>query len=248
MQAQFDLQELLTDGRHYSERRGRTTYIVDSMTGVTIAVLENLHLPASTITKQVVDGKEVWSDRPNPVLETLSNPLAYSPVIIDQMCARIVNGEALTQICGSMNMPTYAQFCRWRRNQNWIDDAITQARRDRAEALRDKALMAAESADEDNIKEASLRVETYKWAAGVDHERYSPKAKIEATIQAPTQIIVHTGIDRSIGVGAIREVNNGGEESKIGTSAGSLSTQSDNAPRPEPLLAMASPPISKDER
>lgn len=97
-------------------------------------------------------------------------------------------------------MPSYTTFCRWRREHPWIEEHIERARRDRAEHYRDKVLLEAEIAtsSKDPINATNTKIDAYKWAAGIDKpEVYSPKAKLEATVNVPTQIIVATGIDRS---------------------------------------------------
>lgn len=95
-------------------------------------------------------------------------------------------------------MPRYAQLRMWAKAHPWIDQELDRARRDRAESLRDKAVETAETATaRDPVDAASLKVDTYKWAAGVDHEKYNPKTKVEASINTPTQIVVFTGIDRT---------------------------------------------------
>jgi hypothetical protein len=124
--------------------------------------------------------------------------VAFSPFLIDEMCTRIVEGGSLTKICQAEGFPTYSQLAHWRRTYPWIDEALSRARRDRAEHLRDQALDEALATESGRDAPAqTLKVETLKWAAGVDHEKYNPKTKIEATVNAPTQIIVQTGIDRS---------------------------------------------------
>lgn len=95
-------------------------------------------------------------------------------------------------------MPSYPTLRAWAKQHPWIDEHLNQARRDRAETLRDKAVFTAETSEsKDPIDSAALKVDTYKWAAGVDNEKYNPKTKVEATISTPTQIVVYTGIDRS---------------------------------------------------
>ncbi len=63
--------------------------------------------------------------------------------------------------------------------------------------MRDLALQEAlKTNDKNDAPAQALKVETYKWAAAMDHERYNPRTKVEATINTPTQIIVNTGIVR----------------------------------------------------
>lgn len=189
--------DLLKDGKHFSEKRGDKIHIIDSLTGKSVVIYSDprtSHIP--TQFQQLEDGTYVQLGV-NILPER--REVVYNPVTVDLLCQLIAGGMGLTRACEHPGMPTYTTVCRWRRHHSWIDEALEQARRDRAEWHRDQALAEAEAASgRDPISGAQLRVDTHKWAAGVDHSRYSPKAKVEATITAPTQIIVHTGIPREV--------------------------------------------------
>lgn len=75
---------------------------------------------------------------------------------------------------------------------------MEDARIARAEYHRDKVLEEATIAKsyKDPINATQVRIEAHKWAAGVDDSKYKNNAKIEATINVPTQIVVNTGIVR----------------------------------------------------
>lgn len=197
---EIDLLELVRDGRHFAEKRGDRIHIIDSLTGNTKIIYSDpgtSQVPTEFVESQLPNGSTVF-------VQTGVNPVAggvreitYSPITVDLICQKVAEGGSLTRICGQPGFPSYTAFCRWRRQHPWIDEQLTLARRDRAEYLRDKAVGEADKAEgRDPISGSQLRVDTYKWAASVDNEKYNPKAKVEATLVAPTQIIVHTGIDR----------------------------------------------------
>lgn len=96
-------------------------------------------------------------------------------------------------------MPKYSQLVRWMRVHPWIKQAIEDARLARAEYHRDKVMEEAERAEswKDAIIATQVKIDAHKWAAGVDDAKYKGNAKIEASINVPTQIVVHTGIDRT---------------------------------------------------
>lgn len=122
----------------------------------------------------------------------------FNQILVDLVCQAVAEGESLTKVCQKPGYPSYTALCRWRRQHPHINDQLDNARRDRAEYLRDKALEEAAGAESrDPIGAHNLRVDTYKWAAGVDDAKYSPKAKVEASVTMPTQIIVSTGINRT---------------------------------------------------
>jgi hypothetical protein len=195
----IDLMELLRDGRHFAERRENHIHVVDSLTGHTIALLgpSPQETPSTFSAIELPNGRTVYVQQGiNTNVPT--REITYSPLIIDLLCQKIAEGGSLTELCRQREYPSYSTLRRWARQHTWIDEALQQARRDRAEYFRDKAVHTAEGAEgRDPISVANLQVDTYKWAAGVDDGKYSPKAKIEASINLPTQIIVKTGIDRT---------------------------------------------------
>lgn len=196
----IDLIELVKDGRHFAEKRGERIHIIDSVTGNTIVVYTDAHngnIPTHFLESALPNGSTVWiQEGINPVVGGLRE-VAFNPVTVDLICQKIAEGGNLTKICTERGMPTYPTFCRWKRAHPWIEEQLESARRDRAEYLRDRAVEEALAADSDNVGAQSLKHEAMKWAAGVDHGKYSPKAKVEATLNVPTQIIVSTGIDRT---------------------------------------------------
>jgi hypothetical protein len=151
----------------------------------------------SFIVKTLPSGNPCWVYDNSVEIEAIHARTLYNPAVVDLICQRIVDGMSLTDVCRLPNMPTYAVLCRWKRAQPWIEEALEAARRDRAESLRDQAVAEAMLADEDNASAQRLKSDMLKWAAGVDHEKYNPKSKVDMTVTAPTQIIVATGIDRT---------------------------------------------------
>lgn len=204
-----DIIELVRKGTHFTELRDGIIHVVSALTGHAIALMENIHnVPTRWRKRENFDGTITWvqegldsADRP------AGRVLLFSPLIIDQMCSMMVEGDphsdppgraiGITRICGRPGFPSYNEFCRWKRQHPWIHEMIEQARKDRAERLRDEAIEIADTAI--SAKDApakALRVEIRKWSAGVDNERYNPKTKVDAQINIPTQIIVQTGIER----------------------------------------------------
>ena len=202
VQPQLDILELLKDGRHFAEKRGDRIHIVDSLTGNSIIMYadpQTAKLPTALVESSLPNGATVWIEEGlNPHPQGGQREIAYSPVIVHLICQQIVEGAGITSICNQPGFPKYNVLRKWAHQHPWIDEHLNQARRDRAETLRDKAVQTAEEAESrDPIDKASLQVDTYKWAAGVDNEKYNPKTKVEATINTPTQIVVYTGIDRT---------------------------------------------------
>lgn len=59
---------------------------------------------------------------------------------INEILARIADGERLTNICKEPGMPSYNVVCRWRRKDRDFDRQITLAYEDRAQEIQFKIL------------------------------------------------------------------------------------------------------------
>lgn len=143
------------------------------------------------------DGKEILLDKtvPKDALSE-SKPYKYHPWIVDRFCQLVAEGKSITKICSLPDMPSYAVLCSWRRKYPEVERKISEARLDRTEWLRDQALdEALEVVDHKFPTQAArLKFDALTWAAGVDNPKYSPKAKVEASITAPVQIVIATGV------------------------------------------------------
>lgn len=200
----LDLGELLKDGRHFAEHRGNHTHIIDSLTGVSVAVLAKdprTALSARLIRVESPTGVVTWVQE-GITVPTMNASTEYNPLVLDIICQKIVEGQNITDICRESGMPSYNTLCRWRRQHPEVGAALDSAKRDRAEALRDKVLARAERIMEDNeggrgdVSALGVLLDATKWATAVDNERYNPKSKVEATVNVPTIIQVNTGISR----------------------------------------------------
>jgi hypothetical protein len=196
---QTEIADLIRQGTHFTEIHGDKLHVVP-VTGVgprivisRSTLLEGRQTNLQEITLE--SGEKILMER-GELLPTITRTIQYSPAIIDMICTKLVHGKNLTDICNEPDMPSYALFTRWRRNYPEINEMLENARKDRAEWYRDQAMREAQKADEENLDVQKFLTEANWRAAGVDDGRYSPKAKIEANINQPTQIIVQTGIVR----------------------------------------------------
>lgn len=192
----LNFDELLRAKTHKARSNGAFIHIFNTTTGVTEFILrKNSTGVATQMVERTIDGHSVLVEEAIEMLPTavkLSVP--YSGVLLDLICEKVVEGLSLKKICEMPGMPSYATLSHWRRNIAEVDERLAQAREDRGEYLRDLAMEAIEGMDEDNVASSTARHKAMVWAAGVDNSRYSPKAKIDATISNPTQILVYTGI------------------------------------------------------
>jgi len=164
-------------------------------------------------------GEIIWKRPRNPLITHTGHApqWVYQPALVDELCAAIVEGGSLTLLCDGNRFPTYAQFCRWRRLHPEINEQLDQARRDRAERLRDLAYIEAMQAQNKNDAPAqALKVETLKWMAGTDDARFKQNAKLDVAMAAPTSITVYTGIERNsdVNVRTVQEIHTKSEDTK----------------------------------
>lgn len=192
--------ELIRNKTHKTRVEGAFLHVYNIKTGLTEFILKKTHDPQtrSALRPREIDGRVVMVEEDiQYVPQTVTVSPAFSELLIDQICTLLVEGSSLKKICSMPHMPSYATLSSWRRLMPGVRERIDEAREDRGEHLRDEAMEAVENISEDDVAVASLKHKAKVWAAGVDNSRYSPKAKIEATINQPTQIIVNTGIGQT---------------------------------------------------
>jgi hypothetical protein len=144
----------------------------------------------------VIERVNKWTGECFPMEREAVNspPVFMEDWLIDVVCQRIANGEALMNICSDPQMPSYSTFCRWRRENEVVRLAYEAALFDRADSMRDRAVNTAEKAEEAGHER--LKVDTYKWAASVDNpNKYSTKTKADVTVGV-TQWVIDTGVRR----------------------------------------------------
>jgi hypothetical protein len=122
----------------------------------------------------------------------------YSSYVVDLICEKIVEGESLKTICTLPGFPNYATLCRWKKQVEGIQEQLDQARRDRAEMMRDEAWQIAKDAKESNVDSSKLKVQTAQWLASTDNKERFGNAKAQVELNQPLQIIVQTGIVREV--------------------------------------------------
>ncbi len=122
---------------------------------------------------------------------------AYSSYVVDLICEKIVGGMSLTQICLLPGFPTYAELCRWKKIAPDIQAQLDEARRDRAEQMRDQLYTHVQNVDEHNYDSTKVKIDGLKYLAGVDDKQRYGSAKADVQITQPIQIVVNTGIVRT---------------------------------------------------
>lgn len=98
----------------------------------------------------------------------IGRPPVYGPEIEAEICQRLSDGEALTDICKDSHMPGIAVVCTWGAGERPdFSKAYARAREARAERLVDEMLRMADepSSDAAAAMDKRVRVDTRKWLA-----------------------------------------------------------------------------------
>lgn len=140
---------------------------------------------------------------------------AYSPTLVEKVCELITTGHSLTEILDGKDLPTYLEFCRWRRQYPYINEMLEKAREDRTEWLRDRLIQLADTVDEDNVQSTKTKIDIYKHLMATENKKQYGQTKVEVGIAQPVQIIVQTGIDRAP-IKEVAEAHNTGSIKQLG--------------------------------
>jgi len=119
----------------------------------------------------------------------------YSPATIDAMVhVMLERGISLSKVCQNPDFPSISVIARWRAVFPYVDETIEMARKMVAQCFHDQII---EELDDNELAD-KLKFEKLKYLASVnDPEKYSTRTKVSGDKDAPVQIVVSTGIDRS---------------------------------------------------
>ncbi len=110
-------------------------------------------------------------------------PTVYTEAIGDKICEQISEGMAVASICKAKDMPAPRSVYRWLRTIDGFRQNYEQAKEDQADAMVEKMLEIADSAEADNAQVARLQVDTRKWVA----------SKFKAKKYGDAKTITHAG-------------------------------------------------------
>ncbi len=192
-------------GKFARKRDDGLIEIIDEKSGRVVGVTGDDRLDWENMGEQYIkikapDGKDCYIQKginPDKVLSPVPK-YEFSWIIADIVCQRIVEGERISSICKDKNIPSYGIISRWRRENTKFDEALKLAQEERAELFHDKAIkVAEESKDKNEVANDTLKVNTYKWAAGVGNpDRFGNKTKLVGDKNAPLAFVLDTGIRR----------------------------------------------------
>ena len=116
-------------------------------------------------------------------------PWPYDPIIGDEICRRVQEGENTFTICAEKGMPSWHTLGTWKRQNLAFAADYARARETSAEALELAALLEARAATPENAHASRLYVDTLKWAAGKRNPRvYNDKLLVIGDHEAPIVI------------------------------------------------------------
>jgi len=112
-----------------------------------------------------------------------------------KVCDYITEGKTIADIGKLKSMPSKKTIYYWRRNYPEFKKASDAAREDRAEYFADKVVEVADGlTTKSKAPVAKVKIEAYRWRAGVDNPKQYGRANTSSGEVGPTTIIINTGI------------------------------------------------------
>jgi hypothetical protein len=105
--------------------------------------------------------------------EYRQRPNDFNPSLCDQIVSRVANGESLTVICASRDMPLPATFLRWMREEPEYNRAYQEAVQVRTDVLAEEMLVVADNPDP-RIGKLQLQARQFH-AERVNPGKYGPR-------------------------------------------------------------------------
>ncbi len=97
-------------------------------------------------------------------------PTAFNPKVADQILSRIANGETLTKIAETLNIPIQ-NFYNWMDNNQGFLERYHRSREQQARTLVDKLIEETEGLENDRALAVRVRADVIRWVA----QRYNPQ-------------------------------------------------------------------------
>lgn len=138
----------------------------------------------------------VGIDRADYFASLAPGRVPFTLEIADQIVSLYTECKSLEAVAKEVGV-TRAVIYFWMARHADFKLRVKAAREIRGFVAEDKAIQAAEEADEDNVQAQRLKAETYRWAAAVNNpEVHGTKTKIVGDPNQPVSFIIDTGIRR----------------------------------------------------
>lgn len=134
-------------------------------------------------------------------------PSIYSLEIVNELCARIVEGESLRSICRDDAMPGLSTIFKWLGEHPEFVDQYTRAKEEQAETMADEIVSIADEQDYEKIEvdgvalavkfdatavaRNRLRMDARKWVASkLKPKKYGDKLELAGDKDSPLTVVV----------------------------------------------------------
>lgn len=121
----------------------------------------------------------------------MARPSKYSDNLVNEICARIADGESLRSICREEGMPSNDRVRCWLKEKPEFQAQYARAREMQADSFFDKAVEIIHGKFKDNIEvqAAKLKLDAIKWTAGkLAPKKYGEYKQVDANINQVKKI------------------------------------------------------------
>jgi hypothetical protein len=137
----------------------------------------------------------------------VARPSTYSLETVNELCARIVEGESLRSICRDEAMPGLSTIFKWLGEHPEFVEQYTRAKEEQAETLADEIVAIADEQDYEKIEidgvplavkfdstavaRNRLRMDARKWVASkLKPKKYGDKLELAGDKDSPLTVVV----------------------------------------------------------
>jgi len=103
--------------------------------------------------------------KPVELHKKAGRPSLYSEMIADEICARMINGENLTEICRDAHIPTRVTVYNWYDKHPEFFTKCARARLALADFLVDEIEQLASQTTEENVNSMKVKISVKQWRA-----------------------------------------------------------------------------------
>lgn len=120
-----------------------------------------------------------------PVGRPPERPSPYAEGVLDAICARMVSGESIRQICDDRDMPSRTAVLQACAANEEFAASIARARELQQDAIADEIVDMADMATVEDHQVVKLRIWARQWRASKLHpKKYGDRIQTDATVNA----------------------------------------------------------------
>ena len=138
----------------------------------------------------------------------MGRPSSYTLQLVDEICAKLAEGNSMRSVCREKDMPSMATVFRWLREKPEFQEQYARAKEESADALFDEIQDIADDGSNDwmerldkegenngwqlngeHVQRSKLRVDTRKWMmAKMKPKKYGDKTILAGDKDNPVQV------------------------------------------------------------